>query len=82
MPRRVIETVGDLKKALSIWPDDWRIDVEDSLGVPLGTPLTFYRLKQRGDDLVVLELQELYEPEEWEEIKRRRRRGLPVDPES
>lgn len=41
-------TVGELKERLSIYPDDFEI----SFG---GKDLEFYRLKQRGEKLVVLE---------------------------
>lgn len=43
-------TVGDMRRALEIWDDN------DELEMPGG--LSFYRLKQRGDNLVVIEVNE------------------------
>lgn len=65
-----------------MYPDDWELDVADSWGIPLGTPLTIYRLKPWGEKGVLLELQPLYDDDEWEQIKRRRKPGLSDEPES
>ena len=43
-------TVGDMRRQLEIWDDD------DELQLPGG--LSFYRLKKRGDSLVVIEVNE------------------------
>lgn len=42
-------TVGDFKKHLEVFPNDWEIDFSG---------LTFYRLKARGNTLVNVEFNE------------------------
>jgi len=49
MPEKM--TVGDLKDRLAGWNDDWEIQFNG---------LTFYRLKVRGDELVNMEFNEIF----------------------
>ena len=42
-------TVGELKENLESWPNDWNIEFAGH---------TFYRLKQRGSQLVDMEFNE------------------------
>lgn len=51
-------TVGELKRRLSIFPDDAEITFGSTRN---GVPLVFYRTKGRGPDLVHIELKELHE---------------------
>ena len=44
--RPALQTVGDLKRQLSIYPDDYEVDFSG---------LDFYRLKQRGEELIQVE---------------------------
>lgn len=46
-----MKTVGDIKKELSIYPDDWEIS--------FGHHLKFLRLKARGEKLVDVEFEQL-----------------------
>lgn len=53
-------TVGELRRALSGYPDDYELCFGPHPG------LTFYRAKQRGDKLVQLEFNELdYRDGKW-----------------
>ena len=55
-------TIGDLKRHLSVFNDDYELT--------FGTgDLTFYRTKLRGDRLVQIEFNEIYEVEEMEEAR-------------
>jgi hypothetical protein len=51
-------TVGDLRKELSFYSDDTEITFGHTLDA---VPLVFYRVKTRGDKLVQIELNELYD---------------------
>lgn len=54
-------TVGELRAMLR----EFRDDVEITFGATLdGTPLEFYRVKPRGDDLVQIELNERTQDDE------------------
>lgn len=46
---QVIKTVGDLKRDLAIYPDDMELYFEGFI---------YYRTKQRGDNLLQIELNE------------------------
>ncbi len=46
VPRPALRTVGDMKRELAVFDDDYEIDFSG---------LDFYRLKQRGDKLVQVE---------------------------
>lgn len=63
-------TVGELMKRLSVWPEDFELTFGSSWGSPDGMPFEFYRLKQRGEKLLQIELQDMYDEDEW--LARRR----------
>jgi hypothetical protein len=49
-------TVGELRRQLSPFPDSMRITFGNTVEA---VPLAFYRIKQRGDGLLQIELTEL-----------------------
>ena len=51
-------TIGELKKRLSNYPDDWQITFGSNRN---GELLVFYRTKPRGEKLLQIELNELTE---------------------
>jgi hypothetical protein len=64
-------TVGELKVMLAEWPDDFELTFGANWGSPVGMPYEFFRLKQRGEKHLELELQDKYDEEEWLERQRR-----------
>ena len=44
--RPALQTVGDLRRQLSVYPEHYEVDFSG---------LDFYRLKQRGDELIQVE---------------------------
>jgi hypothetical protein len=53
-------TVGDLRRHLEVFADDWELQFGPSF---TDGALTFYRTKARGEKLVQIEFNELFEIE-------------------
>lgn len=60
MSKKDIFTVGDLRKHLKIYSDDYELIFGDS-------DLTFYRTKTRGEKLVQIEFNKIYKVKSLEE---------------